>query len=386
MKIKRPSMLMIERRDAPVRSIGMLLSADAERMDWIALAPHLDAEVPLQVADLLVLDAMPADGEVALDELVAQFGHDRLNYLVSAGLLIGDHPGHATLRLRDQILRETAWWTPAAVAHRFGRWRGVDVALEQQRSGRRTLKDMFEVGGEPPPATVELLPPGTWQQLPAAEWTGLDDLFAARSTCRNFDPDFVLPLADLATHLRRVFGAQAVVSLAPGAVALKKNSPSGGGLHPVEAYLLVQRVDGLQPGLYHYQCIDHALECIQLVEADQLSLQAHELVAGQSWFANAPVQVLLAARFQRNFWKYRNHAKAWRVIHLDAGHLSQSLYLSATESGYGAFVTGAINDECAERIFGLDGLSTGAIAVCGFGRRAKNPSATEFDPLGMVVR
>ena len=109
-------------------------------------------------------------------------------------------------------------------------------------------------------------------------------------------------------------------------------------------------------------------------------------VAGQAWFAAAPVLLILSARFYRNCWKYRNHPKAYRVLQLDAGHLSQNLYLSATEQGYGAFVTGAINDECAERLFGLDGLSTGAVAVCGFGRRAEAIVTTEFDPLGKAVR
>ena len=32
----------------------------------------------------------------------------------------------------------------------------------------------------------------------------------------------------------------------------------------------------------------------------------------------------MAPRWRRNFWKYRNHAKAYRALLLDAGHLSQS--------------------------------------------------------------
>jgi putative peptide maturation dehydrogenase len=148
-------------------------------------------------------------------------------------------------------------------------------------------------------------------------------------------------------------------------------------LHPIEAYVLAQRVDGLAPGLYHYQCQAHALEPLgPLPERAAL-----ELVAGQHWFADAPVLLLLAARFQRNFWKYREHAKAWKVIQLDAGHLSQLLYLSATELGYGAFVTAAINDGRAEELFGLDGLSSGAVAACGFGKRAAARPNIEFDPL-----
>jgi SagB-type dehydrogenase family enzyme len=119
---------------------------------------------------------------------------------------------------------------------------------------------------------------------------------------------------------------------------------------------------------------------------EELAACAYELVAGQAWFANPPVMVLMAARFQRNYWKYRNHPKSWKVIQLDAGHLSQNLYLSATELGYGAFITGAINDRCAERLFGLDGITTGAVAVSGFGKRGAEKTHVEFDPLGKAVR
>jgi putative peptide maturation dehydrogenase len=195
----------------------------------------------------------------------------------------------------------------------------------------------------------------------------------------------VLALDALATMLRRAFGAQAAQTLAPGAVMLKKHSPSGGGLHPIDAYVLVQRVDGLAPGVYHYHPVAHALQPL-LAPADGLAGQAHALVAGQHWFADAPVLVLMAARFERSFWKYRRHPKAWRVIQLDAGHLSQTLYLSATELGLGAFVTGAINDRHAERLFGFDGLATGAVAACGFGPRAASVATIEFDPLGRARR
>jgi putative peptide maturation dehydrogenase len=350
------------------------------------LAPHIGEQVVVELGDLELLATVGSGEPVAREGLASRFGDERVERLVKAGLLIGDHPEHEVFRLREQQLSDTAWWGPAAVAHTFGRWQGVDVDEMEARDGKLTLKERIDNSGQPPSEVLELRSQDSWQRLPTPIKTGLDELLAARATCRNFDPDFVLPLVELSSVLHRVFGAQATQTLAPGAVALKKNSPSGGGLHPIEAFVLVQRVDGLAPGLYHYHSTAHALEPMQLLSAEAMAPLAHELVAGQAWFGNAPVQILMAARFQRNFWKYRNHPKAWRVIQLDAGHLSQNLYLSATELGYGAFVTGAINDECAERLFEFDGLGTGAIAVCGFGRRARDLLETEFDPLGKAVR
>lgn len=389
MQLKRPNVLLIQRRERPEFSLESLLSGGAgvvNRDEWLALAPHIGVEVVLQLEDLSVLDSLRENGSTTREELEGRFGEPRITPLIEAGLLIGDHPQHADFRARDQMLRDTAWWAPAAVAHSFGRWQGVDVAVDESRNGRRSLDKMLDQHGPPPSENLSVRPEATWRSLPDPRKTALDELLAGRSTCRNFDPAFVLPLAELSAVLHRVFGAQATQVLGPGAVALKKNSPSGGGLHPIEAFLLVQRVQGLESGLYHYHAGAHALEPMRAVPEAAISELAHELVAGQAWFANAPLQILMVARFQRTYWKYRNHAKAWKVIQLDAGHLSQNLYISATEFGYGAFITGAINDECAERCFELDGLATGAIAVCGFGRRSEDMVTMELDPLGKAVR
>lgn len=389
MLLKRPRILMVERRERADFSLDSLLSGGAglaRRQAWMALAPHLDAEVEVQLDDLSVIDALSPDTPCPRAGLDARFGAARIDALVASGLLIGDHDAHAALREREHVLGATAWWPPAAVAHALGRWDGVDIAADEVRLGRVSLAQLLQDHGPPPVEAESLRPPASWLPLPAVSSGPLDALLRQRASCRNFIGDAHIPLADLSTTLHRVFGAQASQELAPGAVMLKKNSPSGGGLHPMDAYVLAQRVDGLEPGLYHYVCTEHVLEALRVVGVAEIEALAHELVAGQAWFANAPVLVLMAARFQRNFWKYRRHAKAWKVILLDAGHLSQNFQLSATEQGYGTFVTGAINDRCAERLFEFDGLSTGAILVCGMGRRAAELATIEFDPLGLAPR
>ncbi len=390
MKIKRPNIVLFERREVTEFSFEDLVAGGAgiaTRSQWIALAPHLDGELEITLEDLAVIDAIPVSGFVEREPIAARVDAGRLDALVAAGLVLCDDQAHATWRARDALLDSAHWWAPAAVAHGMGRWQDVDVAADERRQGKLLLSEMLEDFGLPPPASLQVRPSADWQPLPAPAQGELDALLRSRATCRNFATTPV-PLVDLATVLHRAFGAQASQVLAPGAVMLKKNSPSGGGLHPVEAYVLAQRVDGLAPGLYHYECVAHALEPMQRVPSDALAAMAHELVAGQEWFADAPVLVLMAARFERNFWKYRKHPKAWKVVLLDAGHLSQTFYLGATQLGYGAFVTGAINDRCAERLFELDGLATGAIAVCGMGRRAVAAAgdSIEFDPLGLAAR
>jgi putative peptide maturation dehydrogenase len=184
--------------------------------------------------------------------------------------------------------------------------------------------------------------------------------------------------------LYRAFGARALVDHAPGVQLLKKGVPSAGGLHPTEAYLLVQRVAGVEPGLYHYHAVAHALEPIHALSADAARSLASTFVGAQPYLLDAPVFVVPVARFRRNFWKYRNHTKAYRALVLDVGHLSQTLYLAATELRLAAFITAAINEVDIEAAFELDPLEEGPLAVMGFGARGAVREAVEFDPLHAV--
>src|SRR5690606_34577807 len=102
--------------------------------------------------------------------------------------------------------------------------------------------------GPPPVHVRERSKPAERISLPHCDRTEFDALLARRATCRNFCASRSLPGDLFAGMLMRVFGAQANVA-AEGAVFLKKTSPSGGGLHATEAYLIVQNVEGIAPGL-----------------------------------------------------------------------------------------------------------------------------------------
>jgi putative peptide maturation dehydrogenase len=257
----------------------------------------------------------------------------------------------------------------------------VDIQSRNEQGimlSSQQLVDAFGRGPEPEYLRNGDRPP---LMLPTPEKSAFDDLLAQRKTCRNFDAAAEVSQHDLAIMLHRVWGAIGTLELAPGAVAVKKNSPAGGGLHAIEAYVLAQRVEDLAPGLYHYLALRHALEPMRSLESSEAAAMAHRLVAGQHWFNNVPVMVVMTVRFDRLFWKYRRHAKAWRVAHLDAGHLSQTMYLSAADLGLGAFVTAAINDHEVEQALALAPMREGAIALVGFGPRAMEKTTLELDEL-----
>ncbi len=72
---------------------------------------------------------------------------------------------------------------------------------------------------------------------------------------------------------------------------------------------------------------------------------------------------------QSHISQNRHHKKAYRVVLLDAGHLSQNLFPTATRLDLGAFITAAVNEADIEDLLGIDGVSESALAVCGCGVR-----------------
>ena len=303
--------------------------------------------------------------------------------LVEQGLLLTDPPSEVGHQMRDEALRRSQWWPLAALAHRHARWQAVDSVEDMRRQGLDTAAGLRQRLGPPPPVVQPMQ--GDYQPLPRSEEAAFDALLARRTTCRNFDPQRALPLPLLAQVLQRTLMAHAVQKVERDTEFLKKNVPSGGGLHPTEGFLLVQNVEGLAPGLYHYHPVQHAVLPLPSPPPQALPAMARRMLSGQAWFADAPALLVLAPRYDRCFWKYRNHAKAHRAVTLDVGHISQLLYLCATERGLAAFVTAAINDADVDRAFGFDGIGQSALAICGLGWRSATLDTAEFDPAGRVA-
>jgi SagB-type dehydrogenase family enzyme len=125
------------------------------------------------------------------------------------------------------------------------------------------------------------------------------------------------------------------------------------------------RVKGLDPGLYHYDARGHALERISTA-ATARKARAY---CADPYAARAAALFIMTAIFARTMWKYR-HARAYRVVLLDAGHLGQTFCLTATRMGLAPFSTAALKDTLIERDLGIDGISESVIYVTGCGMPA----------------
>lgn len=367
MLIRRCAVLFVEpREDLDVDWAALFAGQGAigATMQWVALAAHLGEEVVVDAAEVQALGAISLSLWQERATCESQFGPAVIARLLEQGLLLSDAPEGAALRERDEVLRSQHWRPLSAALHMFSRWSDMRIDRGMQFPSFEELVDQY---GTPPGPVINRRSDGKSIALPLPERARLDDTLFQRYTGRNFDHSAVLPLATASRLLQRAFGSQGEKEMAPDAYVLKKLAPSAGGLHPTEVYVLAQRVEGIAPGLYHYQPVRHALEPLTEMAPAETGELALRMVADQDWFQPAPMLVVLVSRVERNFWKYRNHAKAYRALLLDAGHLSQTFYLLATEAGMPAFITAAVNEIDIERALGLDPLKDMVIAVCGCG-------------------
>jgi putative peptide maturation dehydrogenase len=302
----------------------------------------------------------------------------RASTLAAKGMLVSDADADELreLRRRDEMLAGDQWHVLAALHHFLTRWQGQDVWNELGGDELAAAEREIAGWGPPPPAFHST--GGEAMPLPdPARSEPLFDTLMRRATTRSFDRDAALSADDLSVLLFHTFGAQGYAEVGGELAILRKTSPSGGGLHPTEAYPLVRHVDGVEPGVYHYDVEGHALELVARLSADEVGGLAVTIAAGQPFARDAHVTVVLASRFARSFWKYRKHERAYGVLLMDAAHLSQTFYLVAAELGLGAFVTAAINGADAEERLGLDGFSEGALALLGCGPPGER---SELDP------
>lgn len=385
-RIRRCAGLFLEMREQQTLDLAALLGGGAAigvRQHWFAMAPHLSAPVEVDGATIDALSSISETRWKPFEEVAAIVGTECLRRMLEIGVVVvegSDEPQH----VRELQAREMQWHPLSAVAHMSLRWSGVDSIATQNESRIRTTADLVAESGPPPPHFHQRDDAADRLCLERPEPGALDALLERRTTCRNFAEHASLSPNELSVVLARTFGIHGAQEFLPGVVALKKNHPSGGGLHPLEAYLLLKGAQGIGTGLYHYNVEAHALDLLRALPPGEAQALAATMVAGQDYFASAHAMIVVAARFARSFWKYRRHPKIHRAILLEAGHASQNLYLAATELGLGAYVTAAINEVEIEQAFGLDPLFEGPIAVCGFGPRANTCTTIELDPAGHV--
>jgi len=141
-----------------------------------------------------------------------------------------------------------------------------------------------------------------------------------------------------------------------------RTAPSAGALYPIETYLVVNNVEKLSNGVYHYAIRDHALEALKTGDFGPATAQA---ALDQDMCAEAAAVFIWTALFARSKWKY--HQRAYRYIYLDAGHIAENLALASTGLGLGSCQVGALFDDEVNEIIDVDGADESVVYMTAVG-------------------
>ncbi len=248
-----------------------------------------------------------------------------------------------TIAIQRKVLKSGPWdeWEKLATDQR----QGIPVPLpEKSYSGDAPLIDLVA----PEDLTVGQMP--------------LVEAIRRRRSHRKFTPE-PLTLQELSFLLWATQGVSRTIEGNGRVVRTLRTVPSGGARHPFETYLLVNRVEGLEPGLYHYLPLEHKLHLLS-ADAD-LADRVHAASRGQ-FVKESAVTFIWTVIPYRTEWRYSMLSP--KIIAQDSGHLCQNLYLASEAIGAGTCAIGAYDQAKIDPILGVDGEEEFTIYMAPVGR------------------
>ena len=255
---------------------------------------------------------------------------------------------------------------------------GGRMSSNKYRMNRFFLKDTIrqridfsetaQSRGLPAPPPQKKCPPGIDRiDLPdgARALTSLAKMpvsaaIALRESVRQYTPT-PLTLEEVSALL---WGTQGIREILSAESALR-TVPSAGARHALETYLVVNRVNTLESGLYRYLPFDGQLARLRL--DPEIGRKAAMACFGQGFIAAAAVTFFWTAIPARMEWRY--DLAAHKVIAIDAGHVCQNLYLAAQTIGAGVCAVAAYDQEACDELLGVDGEEEFTIYLAPVGKR-----------------
>jgi SagB-type dehydrogenase family enzyme len=255
--------------------------------------------------------------------------------------------------LRDPAAGETRVWELFHENSKVSRW---DAPI----SSEHVLRRMGEMHETFPYDAY----PATRLPEPSAEMPlSVRDAILARRTARVLEP-VPVALETLSSLLSLAYGVTAR-NEGTGFTRPFRAVPSGGALYPLELFFHAIHVEGIAPGLYHYNPLRH--EVRRLREGDFSREIAAALVQRDAAY-DSSLLLFITAFFERSAFKYGE--RAYRFALLEAGHVAQNVALAATALGLGTRCIGGFFDRAVDAFLDLDGCTQSALYLVALGRIA----------------
>jgi SagB-type dehydrogenase family enzyme len=261
------------------------------------------------------------------------------------GLVYGQPP---PLDDPAESYHEASKVSPTQIGRQIEGARRLEASPDLQVSSTRAVRRLERPAAAlPPPRRPE-----------CALWAAIE----MRRSRREFGTG-PIDAADLAALLHAAYGVTDKLESPDGSGVFPLRAvPSGGALYPLEVYLAALRVDGLEPGVYHF---DPLLRCLAIVRA---GLAADELAALSTYpeiVSPCAALLLVAAVFGRTRFKYG--LRGYRFALLEAGHIGQNIVLAATALGLAAVPLGGFYDRPTDDFLGLDGVNESTLYTIAIG-------------------
>ncbi|MGE3509956.1 MAG: SagB/ThcOx family dehydrogenase [Vicinamibacterales bacterium] len=204
--------------------------------------------------------------------------------------------------------------------------------------------------------------------LPASPVSALTSLIQRRESCRAFARK-TMPLVDVAALLNEAYGI-ASNPREDRQHFLRRSVPSAGGLFPLELYVILRRVGGLEDGVYHYDVLGHSL---QLMRRGDIFPLLEPTFYTYPFIREANLVIAVSAVFLRTQKKYG--PRGYRYILLEAGHVGQNVCLKASELGLATLCMGGFVDSELNALLQLPASREGVVYTIAAGYAAGSEHA-----------
>ena len=188
----------------------------------------------------------------------------------------------------------------------------------------------------------------------------LKDSLKKRSSRREFNFLDKISFEELSTIL---YYSGGISSRENNTEVIRRFYPSGGARYPLEIYLVIQRVNGLIPGLYHFNIKENALETLT-IDPEYMENALEGLL--YPWSRQAAAIIFTTAVWDRNFIKYKD--RGYRIVLLEAGHLNHNFALTAAALGIGCCNSLGFHNQRINEVLELENEDEDSIYMTLLGR------------------
>ncbi|MCT4672843.1 MAG: SagB family peptide dehydrogenase [Prolixibacteraceae bacterium] len=199
-----------------------------------------------------------------------------------------------------------------------------------------------------------------------------------RRSVRNYNPTYKISLSEITTLLYQSYGvnnSQELYNVGREAHMGLRNVPSGGGLFPLEMYVVIQN-SHIPSGLYHYRTDLNELECLKEGDfKDTLAgiIQAEPYVQ----IRDASMVMLVTGVVERSIIKYGD--RGYRFMLQESGEVAQTVSLLGEALDLGSCILGGYLDDKVNEFLDVDGVFESINNIIVIGGKIKQEECHEKD-------